>query len=122
MKDLSSFFAGKAQSHFDSKAENQTMSVAGSQIEIGSDARNLGLRLGKEISKKKPSRATYSPSLATVRGSGYEMIPSSKGDFRRHRDYSETQSRRPSERKFLSKFHLFSRAGPPSEGGNPKVS
>ena len=52
LRDLNSAIAQKDQEHIGSNAKNRTTGVGESQIEIGQNGRNMGLRLKKEISKQ----------------------------------------------------------------------
>ena len=91
MKDLSNVISKKTLEHFGNNAKNQTMGLVGSRVEIGGDARNLGLRLEQEIAKREPRQTKYSPRLVGFRESGLEMSPGSKVDFRGRRIYSERE-------------------------------
>ena len=65
--EIASVVAEKTQEPIGSNAKNQTMGAVESPREIGPDARNMGLMLGRWVGEKR----TYSDHVYAEIGSGF---------------------------------------------------
>ena len=67
-----------ARWNLDNNSKNQTNGMVESQREMGTDARNLGLRSGDETAKKEPIQTMYTPIAETAQEIRANRVPEVK--------------------------------------------